>query len=474
MTSKIKKILGLMLVLAMILSTGLVNKKAFAAGESGEIKLSGTQEGKTYSIYKIFDLTQRGDKFSYTISDEWKTFFASGEGKSYIVETNETGNLNPIVVDGKTKYINITDNNIAEFAQVANKEIQNQSPSDTKKATGDTLEFTGLKLGYYLVHPKGAASGTENPNSVISLTSTKPIAETRIKATYPTIKKTVEEKSYDYGKEFEYALTGKVPDTKGYKKYVYKMTDTLSEGLTLNTNSVRVTVGDEELNQHVTLVKEANKLVAEFDMPKLQEKVGKEVKITYKASLNEKAVIGKDGNINEVELEYSNDPHKDTTEKTKDTKKVYTGAIKVIKYEAGHEENLLSGAKFKLKNNENKFYKFNNGKVTWVTEDQADEKETKQEGTVEFKGLENGTYYLMETEAPSGFNKLTEEVKVIVDHKTQDKTVYQEAKVANNSGVELPGTGGMGTTLFAVLGGGIILISLYSLAKGKLKKKGTR
>lgn len=80
----------------------------------------------------------------------------------------------------------------------------------------------------------------------------------------------------------------------------------------------------------------------------------------------------------------------------------------------------------------------------------------------------------METEAPSGFNKLTEEVKVIVDHKTQDKTVYQEAKVANNSGVELPGTGGMGTTLFAVLGGGIILISLYSLAKGKLKKKGTR
>ena len=56
------------------------------------------------------------------------------------------------------------------------------------------------------------------------------------------------------------------------------MTDTLSEGLTLNTNSVRVTVGDEELNQHVTLVKEANKLVAEFDMPKLQEKVGKEVK----------------------------------------------------------------------------------------------------------------------------------------------------------------------------------------------------
>lgn len=474
MIPKVKKMLGLMLVLAMVLSSGLINKKVFASGNDGEIKVTQTVEGKTYSIYKIFDLTQSGDKFSYTISDEWKTFFSSGAGSQYIVDTNTSGNLNPIVVNGQTKYINITDANIAEFAQAANKEIGNQTPTATETATRGELIFTGLKLGYYLVHPKGATEGTDNQNSVISLTSTKPTAVTKLKAKYPTIQKTVEEKSYDYGKEIAYTLTGKVPDTKGYKKYIYTITDTLSSGLTLNTGSVVVTVGGQPLNEHVTLTKEANRLIAEFDMISLQNKVGQEVKITYTASLNENAIIGKDGNDNKAELVYSNDPHSDTTDKTEDIKKVYTGAIKVIKYEDGHEDNLLAGAKFKLKNNQGKFYKLDNGKVTWVNEGEADEKITTKQGTVEFKGLENGKYYLVETEAPSGFNKLTEAVEVTVDYKNQTASAYQEARVANNTGVELPGTGGMGKTVFVVLGGGIILISLYSLTRGKLKKKGIK
>lgn len=471
MTKKIKSLLGIMMALVMILSASFGSSKVLAAGGNGEIKVTGATEGKSYSIYKIFDVTQKGDNFSYTIANEWKNFFTNGAGKDYIIGENTGGKLNPIVVGGETKYINITDENIAEFAKVANAEIKNQTPTKTEKAKGTELIFTGLELGYYMIHPEGAASGTDNPNSVISLTTTKPKAEAKVKATYPTVEKTVEEKSYDYGKEIEYTLKGTVPDTKGYKKYVYTMTDTLSEGLTLDTESVKVTVGGEELNENVKLTKEANKLVAEFDMLKLQEKVGKEVKITYKASLNENAVIGSEGNPNNVELEYSNNPHDDTTEKTKDSKKVYTGAIKVIKHEEGHEEKLLAGAKFKLKNSEGKFYKLDNNKVTWVTEDQADEKTTGDEGVVEFKGLENGTYYLVETEAPAGFNKLTSPVEVTVDYNNQSTTKYQEAKVANNSGVELPGTGGMGTTLFTILGGGVILIALYSLAKGKVKKE---
>ncbi|RVU55786.1 SpaH/EbpB family LPXTG-anchored major pilin [Anaerosphaera multitolerans] len=471
MTKKFKSLLGIMMALVMILSAGFGSSKVLAAGGNGEIKVTGTTQDKSYSAYKIFDLTQSGENVSYTIAKEWEDFFTNGAGKDYIIGENTGGKLNPIVVGSETKYINITDENIAEFAKVANAEIKNQTPTKTEKANGTELTFTGLELGYYMIHPEGAASGTDNPNSVISLTTTKPKAEAKVKATYPTVEKTVEEKSYDYGKEIEYTLKGTVPDTKGYKKYVYTMTDTLSEGLTLDTESVKVTVGGEELNENVKLTKEANKLVAEFDMLKLQEKVGKEVKITYKASLNENAVIGSEGNANNVELEYSNNPHDDTTEKTKDSKKVYTGAIKVIKHEEGHEEKLLAGAKFKLKNSEGKFYKLDNNKVTWVTEDQADEKTTGDDGVVEFKGLENGTYYLVETEAPAGFNKLTSPVEVTVDYNNQSTTKYQEAKVANNSGVELPGTGGMGTTLFTILGGGVILIALFSLAKGKVKKE---
>ena len=85
---------------------------------------------------------------------------------------------------------------------------------------------------------------------------------------------------------------------------------------------------------------------------------------------------------------------------------------------------------------------------------------------------------MVETKAPDGYNKLTEDKKVEIKVNKEKETVTAiidgQATVENNSGVELPGTGGMGTTLFAVLGGAIILIALYSLAKGKVKKKGTK
>jgi len=470
MKNNIQKLVGMILTLVLLLtSVGVSNVSA--ADNSGKITVTGAQEGKNYSLYKIFDVSQSDDNLSYTIAEDWKVFFTEGAGEGYIVDTNTSDELNPIVVDDQTKYINITEDNIADFAQAANAALQGKSVVAKETAESDTVTFTGLALGYYMVHPEGAASGTDNPNSVISLTLTKPTAEVIVKATYPTVEKTVEEISYDYGEAIEYTLKGTVPDTKGYREYKYTITDTLSDGLTLNTGSVKVYVGEDELTTNVTLTTDANKIVAEFDMMKLQAHVGKEVKITYTASLNENAVIGVEGNPNKVVLEYSNDPHSGTTETTEKTKKVYTGAIKVIKHEEGDVDKLLADAKFKLKKVEDKFYKLVDGKVTWVVEAEADELTTGDDGIVEFKGLENGTYYLVETEAPAGYNKLTSPVEVEVDYKTQTNTKYQEAKVANNSGVELPGTGGIGTTIFSVLGGAIILIALSSLLKGKLKRE---
>src|SRR5699024_7106067 len=134
-------------------------------GDNGEIKVTGTTKGKSYSAYKIFDLTQSGKNVSYTIAQEWEGFFTKGAGKEYIADNNnEQGNLNPIVVSGAVKYINITNENIADFAKAANAEIENQTPTKTEIANGTELTFTGLELGYYMIHPEGAASGTENPN----------------------------------------------------------------------------------------------------------------------------------------------------------------------------------------------------------------------------------------------------------------------------------------------------------------------
>ena len=160
-----------------------------------------------------------------------------------------------------TKYINITEDNIADLHKLPTS-LQNKNVVAKETAESDTVTFTGLALGYYMVHPEGAASGTDNPNSVISLTLTKPTAEVIVKATYPTVEKTVEEISYDYGEAIEYTLKGTVPDTKGYREYKYTITDTLSDGLTLNTGSVKVYVGEDELTTNVTLTTDANKIVA--------------------------------------------------------------------------------------------------------------------------------------------------------------------------------------------------------------------
>lgn len=486
MTKKIKSLLGIMMALAMILSAGFGSSKVLAAGGNGEIKVTGTTQGKSYSIYKIFDLTQSGKNVSYTIAKEWEDFFTNGAGKEYIADkNNEQGNLNPIVVSGAVKYINITDENIADFAKAALGELNKESikKAQTEKALGDSVTFSGLELGYYLVHPEGATDKADGQNSIVSLTSTTPKAEVKVKATYPTVEKKVDKPTADIGQELTYTLTSKVPDTTGYSKYTFKMTDTLSKGLTFisKPEEVKVTIGSDPIEEHVTKKINGQKLEVSFDMLQLQDKVGQTITITYKAKLNKDAVITDKGNPNEVTLEYSNDPKDhESTDTTKDNEKVFTAKVIVNKVD-GKDQKALEGAKFKLKNDQGKYYKVDEStkEVTWVDKEEATEVETKigtdGKATASFEGLAAGTYYLVETKAPEGYNLLTEEkvveIKVTKENETVTAIIDGQATVENNSGVELPGVGGMGTTLFTILGGGVILIALFGLAKGKVKKR---
>lgn len=487
MDLKIKRILGVMMALVLILSTGLSSSKALAASPNkGTITVTGTTEGKSYSAYKIFDLTQSGENVSYTIAEEWKDFFTNGAGKEYIADKNdEQGNLNPIVVSGAVKYINITNENIADFAKAAMGELNKEGikKTQTKKADSETLTFSGLELGYYLVHPEGATDKADGQNSIVSLTSTTPSAEVKVKGTYPTVEKKVDKPTADIGQELTYTLTSKVPDTTGYSKYTFKMTDKLSKGLTFVSNSdeVIVTIGGETITEHVTKNINGQDLEVSFEMLKLQNKVGQEIKITYKAKLNKDAVITDKANPNEVTLEYSNDPkNHGSTDTTKDNEKVFTAKVIVNKVDGKDKTTPLAGAKFKLKNDQGKYYKVDPStkEVTWVHKDEATEVETKivdRNATASFEGLAAGKYNLEETKAPDGYNLLTKdievEIKVTKENETVTAIIDGQATVENNSGVALPGTGGMGTTLFTILGGGVILIALFSLAKGKLKKE---
>lgn len=498
MKINVKKIVSVLMALLILFAPLLSVGTASAAGD-GSITVTGATKDKNYSIYRIFDLQYQGQKADnslkvvYKMSAEWKPFFTTGAGRAYIVDTNTGNNLNPIDVDGVTKYINITEANIAEFAKVAMAEIHKVGiRQEAKKlATGNTVTFENIPLGYYLVHPEGSTDKLAGQNSIVSLTSTVPDGTVVAKATYPTVDKTVNKVSADFGEELTYTLVSNVPDTTGFDVYTYKMTDKLSDGLDIKANSVQVYIDGAEVannkasgaltTPNVTITTATTRqLVVNFNMKEYQAKVGTEVKVVYKASLNQNAVIGVNGNPNVVELEYSNDPkNNDSRDKTTDKEKVHTAAIKVLKHEKGNERKVLSGAKFVLKNATGQYYKLDNDTVKWVTvaneaelkqkitAGEIDEKTTPDNGVVEFKGLKNGTYYLHETEAPVGYNKLNQDVEVQIDFNNQTTTQYQEVKVPNSTGVELPGTGGSGTLLFLLVGGGLVLFAGSSLLKGR-------
>ena len=482
MKNKIQKIFRMMLALVLLLTSMGINN-VFAA-KNGSITVNGTTEGKTYGIYKIFDLTYKDDNVSYTIADEWKDFFTKGNGKEFIVDQNNASNsLNTIVVDGNVKYINITEDNVAEFAKKAMGEMHNKTRVGVQKATGTSLKFTGLELGYYLLHPEGASEAAAGQSSIVSLTSTKPDGEVKVKGIYPTIKKEADKKSADYGEKVSFTITGKVPDPTGYKKYEYVLKDSLPKGLSIDANSIKVTIGGTEKTANITKVVNGQDLSVTFNILELVKKssaiVGQEIKLTYDTTVNKDFVLGNQGQENKAHLEFSNDPKDESKkDKTPDEKvKVYSGKIKVLKYAKGDKEKKLEGAQFALKNSEGKYYKLeetnDKKKVTWVDQEKdATVLTSDKNGELEFTGIKAGTYKLKETKAPDGYNLLTEEKEVVLKDGTNGAdTVTMEATsdVENSSGTELPKVGGAGTKLFSLIGGAVIIYAVLSLVRGKIK-----
>ena len=485
MKKTFKKI-GAALLVAAFLAVNLVPAMgAFAADqEKGSITVNNTVNGKVYNIYKVFDLTYSGDKVSYTIASEWEPFFDGTTGAKYISDTNTGNSLNPIIVKGAVKYINITDDNVAAFAQDALAFAGSKEPTASATAGGNSHKFTGLSLGYYLVYPQGASLLKDGVASISSITSAKPDGTVNVKSTYPTVEKKVNEESFDYGQEATYTLTSKVPDTTGYSEYIFKMTDDLSKGLTLKPDSVTVKINGEDMtnDQSITCSPDVanGKLVIDFKMLNLQTLKGKTIEVSYRAAINKDAVIGREGNSNTVTLEYSNNPKNGKeTATTTDEKKVYTAAITIDKYD-GKDNKKLAGAEFVLRDGKGaaaKYYKCNetDGTVSWVAkESDATKVVTDGEGRADFKGLKNGTYYLEETKAPEGYNMLTDKVEVAVNYADQTAASFATAKVANNTGLELPKTGGTGAKLFIVIGGGIGLLAAGMYRRSRKMNAGNR
>ena len=301
-----------------------------------------------------------------------------------------------------------------------------------------------------------------------------------------------------------------IPDTTGYKKYVYKIKDTLTSGLDFvkdaqgtvqkDTNYlVSVKIGEGQVTTETAILSGDNNRTMTLDLSQWikdnQISKGQEFTVTYYAKVNENAVVTEK---NSASLEYGNDPQ-NTTTTTPSEVKTPTYPLQIHKYERGNASEYLAGATFRLykteqnaKDNANPIavtgsngsYTVdpNNGKnYDMVSIDNGTTVGTGM--NLKLNGLAAGDYWLMETQAPDGYNGVTTPIKITItksadtnveswtinkNNETPDKDKIID--IENTTGTILPGTGGMGTILFTVIGVALVLIVAASFVISRRKR----
>lgn len=466
------------LLLALVMALALA-APAFAADE-GSITVDNPQKDQEYTAYKIFDVAYNDGKsaYSHTIdsSSEWfgtVDAYAKTENSGLVLEQVNGGNTYNVSVD-KDKF------SAASFAEALKAAVNGKDGTKLETAADGSVSASGLELGYYFV--------TSTSGALCNLTTTNPDVTIHDKNDVP-FDKTDNKESVEIGETVNYTITGKVPDTTGFKTYKYQITDTMSTGLTFN-NDVKVYVGGTEITENFTLKTGADAGGKAFvlDIDVMELTAGAKIEVKYSATVNENAVAKIEKN--HATLDYSNDPNDSSkTTPREDEETVYSAKLVIDKYETDNKDAKLAGAKFVLYKEVTEsgtttklYYKYTEAtaaekaKVEWVDDKaQATEVTTGSDGAANFVGLKDGTYYLEETEAPAGYNRLKDPVTVKINGENATETdpsaLTHTEGVANNTGTELPSTGGMGTTVFYVIGSILVLAAVVLLVT---KKRMTR
>lgn len=535
MKKLVSRFMAVLMAMTMILSMSMT---AFAAeAPKGTLTVNNTVAGKTLDLYQIFTATKNGDNVAYTLNSAYEGFFQNkitgasklkGEAlseKAYAYVKEQVGD------DGSKG---------ATFAKdilgwILSASGETKTAVESTHSTADTADtktvIDNLVYGYYVVYPLGAtdtstAPGNETVKSVASLVNVTDTTVTiNMKSNYPTVVKKVNDKVADdvnIGDTVTYTLTSKVPDMTGYTSYVFNFKDTLSTGLTFK-GITSVTVGSGENVQNVTagtgdntytLTQDGQNITITMNnfLASNKGKVGQTITVTYTATLNENAVTGFDANKNSATVEYSNKPG--TTNKGESEPSivdVHTFNFTIFKYYLnGADKTGLAKAEFELykANGEVAGDKVNIKKVTdgvgyrVATPEEAATEGFKPDvivsgtdGRVLVKGLDAGTYYLRETKAPDGYNKLLSDIKVeikpVYDETTgkltsysvdytyngtkttgteiKDTTTSPEVAVENKTGAQLPSTGSKGALMVTLAG--IVLFGVLTASKAFGKKK---
>lgn len=496
-----RKLTSLLLALVMVFALAVT---AFAqdvpgTGGEGSITISNAAKGETYTIYKLFDATvnEDGSSIAYTgkIPENLNAYFTADKN-GYISAT-------PAAKDGES---------MSEGLKTALKAwTATATATATAESDGSALNFKGLEYGYYVVT-------TTQGKQLISVDSTMPdaIIVDKNSSTPSDLSKTATatgtDKSFSIGDTVTYTVHFKTSNyygagTEAKKIVSYTIEDTLPEFLS-NVNVTSIIVDNDGDS---TTTKDQADVTAQFVDKKIVidwydeanskflHDNGATVTITYTAVVTEKAAIDGNGNTNKVTVTWTTEggeppvPGKLEKEET-----IYTYAIALKKVD--NKGKALPGAVFEFP-----FYVKSTADTdgayiyagTTAGEGLTNQITTPDSGVIVVKGVKSGTYEIKEVTAPAGYNKLTAPVTVEAVKTSQtsthttvyldengnttntqtEKTIEVKVDIANiaatalvvvnKAGTELPSTGGMGTTIFYILGSILVVAAVVLLVTKK-------
>lgn len=486
---RMKELLTLFVALVMALALAL---PTFAEQEGeltgGRITINNALPGKTYTIYQILYLESynaNSGAYAYKANSAWESWLRNQDGGAKYVLIDSQGYVTWKQGADSAAFAKAA----LSYAKTQGNQITNDGQTKAPEAAAgqqySTVTFENLKLGYYLVDTTAG--------SLCSLDTTDPSAEMYEKNEIPPVEKKVQEDSDNsWGKQ----NTAQIGDTVNFQTTItikpgaqnYVLHDEMSDGLTLVDSSIKVldSNGQSLAAGNYTVSISNLKDDCDFHITFTQDYLDTitsdtKVTVTYSAVLNGNAKIYNVANTNKTKLDYG-DGHETTWDETK----TYTFKFDIVKTDSDHK--LLDGAEFELydaKTEGNKIpLVYDNGVYRVATKQESSKegftsaviKTTNGRATV--TGLDaNTTYWLEETKAPAGYNKLDGRVMVKIENgnliTTMEGDIWASGdggvQITNETGSELPSTGGMGTTLFYI-GGGVLVVLAVALLVVKKRR----
>lgn len=403
--------------------------------QAASITITNPAQDQTYTAYQLFAADSTGTVF--TATEEQKTALSvEGSPFTFSTEKNSAGTYNVTFEE------NLKAEEIVTFVK------EKVSLSDLTSVSFVDGSARDLDAGYYYV--------TSKTGSVVMLETATGDVNIKDKNDFD-FEKTAEDKTVT-----DYAVGDSVPFTitftayKGWEDVV--VTDTMSEGLDLNFDSISVT--GTTIASTKTVSEDGKGFTLTFKGPFTSDDT---IKITYNATVNSNAVFN-ETETNQATLSKDNNPNLSNKTVT-----IYNYDLTINKFDGADNSKKLSGAKFQI-------YKENpdatgstatplwfapvteNGVTVYTIAKQGDTGATQtlttpENGAISIRGLDDITYYVKETKAPDGYN-LMEGTKTFKPTATTVGTATNtELNVPNNKGQNLPSTGGMGTTLLYTVGG---------------------